>query len=476
MKDFLQRVKSGLKTDFTFKHADFKYTLIFCGILAVLIIISLFVPFFIWVTLVVAIALAFLSKGGRALYIPVFMFSFIHVWKPAGVAFQGLPLFNFLLPIVIGWLLLKYIIAVCKKQKQMDWLPTVFTIFLIFLLLMPFSFAFSFDGLLSIEIAFGIMQVVAVVYVAYLYRADFNLKELFVVLFAGIFVSFAFGWIAYLPQLERVYEMVLKAPNRYGGLNAEMNLFANDVLVALIVLMVLFFNGVMRTFFYPAFVFLSVCLIVTGSKAGFLIMAMVLAVYGVMCLVRSLRSKDKSYLYHAMATVGIYILLCLVFFDITKHMFWRFGTERMDGVGYLDNLTTFRFGIWMGYLEAIFSSWQTAIFGHGVCAPWLAVSGEGHGPISAHNSFLTVIYHIGLFGMFVIALFALLLLLRIVKNKQMNWWNVAIVFIVIGVTNMHLTTIVFGLSIHLIVLCPALTYKGEEVEHNLKDAKRGQRG
>ena len=84
MKGVVTNAKILFLSDFETKNNDFTAILAKCGILALTIFLSCFLPFFVYIAFVLAVLFAVTQLNGRAIYYLVFLMPLMGVFKKNG--------------------------------------------------------------------------------------------------------------------------------------------------------------------------------------------------------------------------------------------------------------------------------------------------------------------------------------------------------------------------------------------------------
>lgn len=160
------------------------------------------------------------------------------------------------------------------------------------------------------------------------------------------------------------------------------------------------------------FLVLSCIGICTFSKTYLLLMA-------IEWLAMIVYAFQKNYKYTLLAIAGIlacFGLLCLIDFGLVSKYFGRFldGHTSFETVAEFFNvITTGRYEIWTIYADAIMQDPFILFFGAGIGAPPLGPDG-----LSAHNLFLSLVYHFGIVGSLMFAFIIIYFLVRIHQKTK----------------------------------------------------------
>lgn len=466
LKQSVSRVWNGIRQDLTPVNKDFKYTLMWCGGLTISLFLSMFMAFFVWVTLVLCIAAALISKGGRSSYILVFLLPFNNIFRITSTDVEYL---SYVTAVVVALLGIKYAISLLQKKQKFELYPAI-----ICLAIIIFYFtSFTFNTMNIVRIA-GQATAVLFLYLMWVYRRDINLREIFSLLFFALALSAVFGLFAYSGGI-RTSKFIDLLSNRYGGITGITS-FAFIALTCMAVLLVLYLNGDMKYAFYPLFTLLVFAVFVTGSKMAYVVFAfLIVFLFGVL-FVRFINGDSQRKKAIVLFVVVIAIICSSSFFivrDITFSTINRVTViesllpdptqEPPPGhMPYsLDTLTTFRTTIWKVYFDAIFSSPRRAFFGFGVGADDIGVVPYSDIKVHAHNTYVHALYYIGFFGVALLVVWALIMFIPLIKQKKINWMN-CMAIISLGMFIMSIHVFSYLLSIYLLIVLPTLTYYGNQ--------------
>jgi mannosyltransferase OCH1-like enzyme len=475
MKKITTEIWKGIKSDIKTENRDFQTTVIKCLVLAVLIILGLAFPFFVWIAFALALIFAITCFNVRSIYIVVFLYPLFNVFRIIPGNWLMISYVIFAVVVMLG---IKYLIQLFKKQKKIDWASLVLGAILIIMVFFPFAittFA-DFTRIISMVVA------IAVLYLIYAFRKELSFKELALIFFLGVLASFTFGFLD--GAIDNLSNIVWRADGRYSGLNSDPNFFAIEAIISLILLCVLFFNRSFKYLFSPAIVILSTCVLRSVSKAGVLIYVVFMAIFVGFYLAKCIKEKNlKKFGWFALIMVGTVLIIVLINLQSIGNMLDRLsinihrgsnqgdGTPStheppppsMDGNEIMNNFTTGRWDIWISYLVAIFGSIQRALFGFGFLAsPIGEWANEGLVAMVPHNTFIDVLYFFGIAGLSIMLTWVIVLFVRTYKNKQVNWWNT---FAIIGFVMciMPLSLFELRLSFFIAIFGFALSYRGEVV-------------
>ncbi len=175
---------------------------------------------------------------------------------------------------------------------------------------------------------------------------------------------------------------------RFAGLYEDPNYYSIGLIVSLILLLVLNHRNELKTkglilFSIPIVYFI----ILTYSKSAFLMMMLfvVFWIYSLCC--------KKKYLQVVTMLIVVVFVVALALsgrISILQVIVERF-TDVSAAEGDLNAMTTGRFDLWKNYIEFIANNLKVGIFGRGISAELL----DGWG---SHNTYIDIIYYLGVFG------------------------------------------------------------------------------
>lgn len=423
MKGVFTNAKNLFLSDFETKNNDFTAILAKCGILALTIFLSCFLPFFVYIAFVLAVLFAITQLNGRAIYYLVFLMPLMGVFKKNG---QSTYMLAYLLCIVLLMLAIRLVIEVfVKKTKKINWWFSIFFAITLIYFMVPFTFP-------DFSISFSLILGLCLVFCAYYYKEDLNAKELGLLFVLGVCSSIFIG--LFYPVSSRLQSMIeifyAYGLKRFSGAYTNPNILAGEMMFALGIVYTLMINKQIKTIQYPLILIFTISLIYSMSKSGLIIFATETFIFVVLYLIKNHKWQDFVKVASVLILVGGALL---IFNERLRVSFGRItaaitpGVEEGGGVIEsptinMEELTTGRSTIWAGYIDAIFDSVKSALFGYGVGAPYL---GEYAGITDwcPHNTYLQCLYFVGFFG--VLLMFAMLVSSNGIKKvKDVNWFNV----------------------------------------------------
>jgi len=143
---------------------------------------------------------------------------------------------------------------------------------------------------------------------------------------------------------------------------------------------------------------------------------------------------------------------------------------------FMDNITTYRYGIWVSVTIQVFSNIENALFGFSVGTPNIGETANGIVGLMPHSTYVDMIFNAGLIGIIILVCLALYLLIPLIKKKEINWWNI-FAFLPFLIALGAQSTMPFAFAVYLIVMCPLLTHRTREpppTETNNEEPKKKQ--
>ena len=465
MKGVFTNAKNLFLSDFETKNNDFTAILAKCGILALTIFLSCFLPFFVYIAFVFAVIFAVTQLNGRAIYYLVFLMPLMGVFKKNG---QSTYMLAYLLCIVLLMLAIRLVIEVfVKKTKKINWWFSIFFAITLIYFMVPFTFP-------DFSISFSLILGLCLVFCAYYYKEDLNAKELGLLFVLGVCSSIFIG--LFYPVSSRLQSMIeifyAYGLKRFSGAYTNPNILAGEMMFALGIVYTLMINKQIKTIQYPLILIFTISLIYSMSKSGLIIFATETFIFVVLYLIKNHKWQDFVKVASVLIFVGGALL---IFNERLRVSFGRItaaitpGVEEGGGVIEsptinMEELTTGRSTIWAGYIDAIFDSVKSALFGYGVGAPYL---GEYVGITDwcPHNTYLQCLYFVGFFG--VLLMFAMLVSSNGIKKvKDVNWFNV-LPIIACAMYLFAAEFFSFRLAIYLIVALFLLVDKEKAAQEHL---------
>ena len=183
----------------------------------------------------------------------------------------------------------------------------------------------------------------------------------------------------YFEDIDYVYVNGVRSI-RFSGLNYDPNYYSIGVIIVIFLCLRLFFNKEGNRLLLGSLIASLVVFGFISYSKMFLLSVLLLAVIFVLY-----RMKSPKHL----ITTFISVLVIGVMFYWWANQSGYLGTmlERLLG----DDISTGRFDIWAGYIEYIWSSPMTLLFGDGLGSSYYL----SHGP---HNAYIELIFFLGILG------------------------------------------------------------------------------
>lgn len=361
---------------------------------------------FIYVFLVFLLAGMILLNVNEILYLTFFLLPF------SGFLFVyiGSSLLLFLVVLV------KYIIAVVKKQEKIYKLPLFITLAIIIVFSSVFYGTTDYGALQGVLI----VCIFLFIYLVFAYRKQIQAQECLKYLLVGLTVSAAMGFILYFIPIAKMFSF---KDWGYGLVSVKSRIFHDDGQYKRLELLsfhenhlyVLCLFGIVSVAHYflgknkktplgiiANLVGFGVCVtigIFTLSKGFFVLLFLAILLFLVLSVIIH---KKRSFIY-VLPVVAIGITLGLIFKDEFVKVFERF-TKYVSGEGetfesLFNSITTGRADIWHRFLEETSSTPLKALFGVGIFSADVV-------DIGPHNLYIAIIYRFGIFGTIALAVLA----------------------------------------------------------------------
>ena len=279
--------------------------------------------------------------------------------------------------------LIKYVIDIVKKNKQIFWFPLILTLSIVGLS----TFKSFIGGERNIETGMLLVFVFALFYFAFVYRKDIKIAKCFNALLAGLFVSA--GITLVLSRFEEFKYFIHSFEGYYMRL--KMTTFHMNNLALLCIFEFAYsihsiLNKSRKIWIdLTSIVFVTILGVLTLSKV-FLVMIALFVVYFMIALVVKLKKKSIKYL---VMFAGLVVVLCIVgksyILDIYDRLFLY-----NNGDSFWNEILNGRVDIWKTYLSDFKSSWHNIWFGVGMFRPNFV--------FDPHNAYIFVLHRFGVVG------------------------------------------------------------------------------
>ncbi len=348
-----------------------------------------------WGLIPASLIFAFFATPNDAFCYMAFMYCFngICSMKINGYTLGFVPI---IVGIQLGMLLVKYIIAVIKKQKKIIITPFVISWVILF-------YGFLFFNAARWHAIFTLGMLLLTFYIAFVHARDVNWAHVIRYSSLGIITSSVLGLILY--AFPSQYDLVWYL-NRWQALASHPNSLQLQCVITIALMMVIHHKKqVGNVEFLISVAGCGVIGLFTQSKAFYLCFMLLIFLY-ICAVIRKL--KKKAIIPMAIFVVVIAIIT-LVFKDKVVGIFKRFTIDWYNG-DFWNNITTGRVAIWKDYINHWLRTPITIIFGYG----WTGNELFKH---SAHNDFCSLLYHFGLVG-FALCVLLVVSYIYLVPNKK----------------------------------------------------------
>jgi len=488
MKNFWDKTLGILKEDVATVNKDFPLIFAKCAVLGLFLFISIFVPFFVWITLAFACIFIVCERTGRSLYYVIFLFLLTAIFT---LSHESVSFIGIILVVCSLSLITRYGLDLINKRKKIDVLVTTIVGILILYIFLPIG-----DSSIMSSITLG--AGVAIAHFVFIYRKDINLKEITFVLILGLIFSTSIGMLH--PIAERMSTLVPGLHYfqgelwRFSGATSNPNTLASQIVVAVALLLTLLVTKSIRILFYPMYIFLMTIMVFTVSQTGFI-------AFGFATLLGVIFVIIKQRKIGLIKTVAIGVCAIIVFFicySYTSVMMDRFssalinspppitngngdnGGSTGDGgnnnnsgnVGSGDSgveidwigLTTGRVVLWEQYIRAVLSSADKFLFGFGTNSEDIGVWGTRY--FDPHNAVLATMFYLGLVGLLLIIAWILAVIYR-GGYKNIKWYGI-IPALAVGLNLMAESLWGVNLFVYVTLCILALFYSNEKEQEEME--------
>lgn len=478
IKQGLLNILGSMKNEIRTPNADFKSITIKCVALYLCLFLSVIHFSFVFVTVAIAGIFILTEKSSRCVYYMIFLLPFLNIIRKTS---DGLYYSIALWCLVLAILGLKLFVSVfIKKDKKLNWPFTIAIAILLIYITVIGPLDFTTHG--------AAYMTIAICYVLYYYLKDFSFKEIVFIFFLGAVAASILGF--FRPLFERASQIIPyfnDAGGRFSGVSNDPNYYAGDMLMILAGAMILFDRNQIKYLFYVGMIPLTVFAIMSLSKMMLVIYAGLMVIF---CIYILIKNRWKNGFIKCCAIGLSFIISCVICIKPIMSITGRFlrddsdvkeelliptldesGNNSLTLYEFKNNaltvLTTGRTNIWISYIEESFSSVKYALFGHGVGAEFIFCdNGFKVDYFAEHNTFVQMIYRLGVLGILIIAI-AVLLAARKKNLKGLNLVNLLVAFVVFGLFMSLCNLLSYRLSIYLLILILSLCYRGEENQNEV---------
>lgn len=396
--------------------------------------ISLFISMFFELGLILSSlimllgAIAFNFEKGLCIFL--FCFSFEAVFYIGNKT----SVFAMFYTILFSIYFLKYFIKILKKEKQLNIKLIVPLLLMLVYVVIPFN---------TINIKHIIKYVVALgfIYLLLENKKEINFDNILIVACVGLILSLIFS--LFIPLSSRMCGLIQRFFN--NGIQKTQAMFSNPNLLAPYAALVL--SWIVYRFITGDILWvipLTILLFYSYATLSRNLMICLLLIISFLILFVCIKKK-KTYVLRLCTFLGIVFVVCLSCFELTKVHFERFKSiflELFDllGIKLENNVTSVwveddilpeeiinpgydlwidgtrldpgRVGLWKRYLRDYASSAKTILFGRGISAVLLGMS--------THNTFIEIIWRLGLLGSLILCSVFYLIGREIFKSKFSN--------------------------------------------------------
>ena len=493
MKTKLMNFSANLLGELKTEHKDFTDIVLKCLVLYVFAFLSIINYVFVLIAIAIAGLFILFEESARCVYYMVFLLPFLNILRQTSSdLYYSIALWCLVLAVLGVKLFISFFI---KKDKQINWFFTISTAMLLLYVTVIGPFSFTTHGAAYLTIA--------ICYVLYYYIKDLNFKEIVFIFFMGAILASLLGF--FRPIFSRAQAMIPYFPEyggRFTGVSNDPNYYAGDLLMILAGFMILYDRKQVKYLFYIAMFLLTIFAIMSLSKMMILVYAILMTTF---CLLIFFKHRWKNGFVKCCSIVVCFLLSCLVCTNSIFALTGRITRDNSDvkqeqtlyipvevpstttpgdettgqqpsgkeevEIQYTESvyvyrnnpftvITTGRTNIWLAYIDESFDSVKDALFGHGIGADFiLCDNGYKIANFAEHNTFVQMIYRLGLVG---IALVGLMLFGAVRKKslKGLNLINLMVAVVLFGLFMALCNLLSYRLSIYLLILFLSLSYFG----------------
>ena len=212
--------------------------------------------------------------------------------------------------------------------------------------------------------------------------------------------------------------------SRFSGLYNDPNYYAVNTILSLVLLVFLFHK---KNINYCLFIIMS-CLLIFFSILTYSKSSIIMLIIPVMFLLLS-NLINKRYLINlifivlVVALIVLFFHLDLNFINVMKFRFNNNSSSLFDKNSFLNELTTGRLEIWRQYINFFENNTFELFFGTGIGSDLV-------NNLVAHNTYIEMIYHFGIFGsILIVALFVLIIHKTGNSKNIFNYFGFITIFI-----------------------------------------------
>lgn len=343
-------------------------------IILITIVAGTFNAIFSYIAFALSVITVFFATEEDSLCFLMFIMPFASIFKnsPGAQSF-----FTYLL---LFYVLLGFI----KKTKIQFHFILVFLFFLVFLV---FQMFISINILKTIKFVANLLFL----YFAINTRTNDDNKKIYLCFILGVALSSLIASLNVIPNLDSyvgVKELGYEYDGvaRFSGLYADPNYYSVNVIISSCLIIILSYKKQISEMFAGVLLCLMVVFsIMTFSKSAFLMMLLVLLLF-----VYSKLRQRKYVIVVSLFALGIVACSILLAGKIEAFnmLFSRFDTS--NGIS---SVTTGRSDLWINYIDFLRDSPKALFLGVGF-------GGELIGGMAAHNTYIDLVYYLGIVGTF----------------------------------------------------------------------------
>ncbi len=391
-----------------------KYNLyINCCIIFLLLTLSIFIPYLNIITLIYSVfCICFYWQDGLAYLI--FLLPLKNIYVVGGKEVFAICILAYFILMFI-----KFCIEKRFKEKQNIFIMILCGVFLIYLLLPRITFALE-------EIA-RVCIIIAILAIAYIFKDKINFKSAIKAFFIGVILASLLGLLK--PYITKLNELVqtdfqYEGFERFCGLDRNPNFYITILIVSFSGMLYLYLNkDISKYSICVSFVLTNLFVLLSLSKSGILAIAIILILWLITICINP--SKERWIIFFI--SIALSVLVYVINFERFQSLFSRFFIKVDDnnyGGGFsssgslAESLTTGRTELWKMGLQYFIDHPIRFLFGTGTSA-----SGRSTMlPQDCHNTFLQIIYKIGIVGLLIYLIVFIAFMWYYIKNNKLKFY------------------------------------------------------
>lgn len=251
-------------------------------------------------------------------------------------------------------------------------------------------------------------MIAGIIFVSYSISGENSFKEIILAYSTGLILASMLGLLQdYFPIIKDfVTDVILRLGeseriNRFSGLQGNPNYFTIDIIMALSGIGVLLFQEKHIWIYIALFIILTVIGLLSLSKS-FLVSWIALICFMIIFIINSRKRKVRRLIFILGGVIG-----CIYF--MASKQINEYVMRFMNSMGSISDLTTGRTDIWLNYISVIWGNIKILFLGNGINGE--LVNGRG-----THNTYIEVLYSLGIVG--TIVLIAVLYICLQVNTKK----------------------------------------------------------